>query len=62
MCSSTPLIIIIIIIIIQLGMVVEQDRERATAVIQLQDNKEVLNAEFDDICQYMGAGAEEDMF
>ena len=42
-------------------MVVEQDRERATAVVQLHESKEVLNLDFDDICQYVGTDADEEM-
>lgn len=42
-------------------MVVEQDREKATAVVQLRLSKDVLNVDFDDICQYVGGDAEDDM-
>jgi len=44
----------------QLGIVLEQNREKASAVIQLQDSKEVLVVEFDDICHYVGIDADED--
>lgn len=36
-------------------MVVDQDREKATAVVQLNLSKDVLNLDFDDICEYIGS-------
>lgn len=38
----------------QLASVVDQDRVNADAVIQLNLSKEVMNVNFDDICEYLG--------
>lgn len=38
----------------QLARVVDQDRAKAQAVIQLNLSKEVMDVDFDDICEYLG--------
>lgn len=38
---------------LQLATVIDQDRVKAEAVIQLNLSKEVMNADFDDICEYL---------
>ena len=39
---------------LQLATIVEQDRTKGKAVIQLNLSKEVMNVDFDDICAYVG--------
>ena len=39
---------------IQLARILEQDRPRAKAVVELLQTKEVLSVHFDDICEYVG--------
>lgn len=38
----------------QLARIIEQDRPKAKAVVELLLSKEVLNVHFDDICEYVG--------
>ncbi len=48
------------VISLQLATIVDQDRRKATAVIQLNLSKDVMDVDFDDICEYIG-DLEEDM-
>ncbi len=45
---------------LQLATIVDQDRRKATAVIQLNLSKDVMDVDFDYICEYIG-DLEEDM-
>lgn len=40
--------------LMQLGTVIDQERSQAKAVIELNLSKEVMNVDFDDICEYVG--------
>ena len=46
---------------LQLARIVEQDRPKAKAVVELILTKEVLAVHFDDICEYVGDVEEMDM-
>ena len=35
----------------QLALILERNRSKATATVQLEDSKEVLTLSYDDICQ-----------
>ena len=45
----------------QLARIVEQERSKAKAVVELVMSKEVLNVHFDDICEYVGDVEDVDM-
>ena len=45
---------------IQLATIIDQDRARAEAVVQLNLSKEVMNVGFDDICEYLVKEDEDD--
>ncbi len=47
--------------IMQLARVIEQERSRAKAVVELVLSKEVLSVHFDDICEYVGDVEDMDM-
>lgn len=37
-----------------MATIIEQNRERATAIVQVNLTKEVMQVDFDDICEYSG--------
>ena len=45
----------------QLAKIIEQDRPKAKAVVQLLSSKEVLSVHFDNICEYVGDVEDMDM-
>ena len=45
----------------QLARIIEQDRPKAKAVVQLLSSKEVLSVHFDNICEYVGDVEDMDM-
>ena len=45
----------------QLARVIEQERSKAKAVVELVLSKEVLSVHFDDICEYVGDVEDMDM-
>lgn len=45
----------------QLARIIEQDRPKAKAVVQLLSSKEILSVHFDNICEYVGDVEDMDM-
>jgi len=41
-------------ITLQVASIIEQERSKARAIIEVIDSQEVLKVDFDDICEYTG--------
>ena len=46
---------------LQLARVIEQERQKAKAVVELLSSKEILSVHFDNICEYIGDTEDMDM-
>ena len=44
----------LVLIISQMGMIVDRNKSECRATVQLQQTKELLTVDYDDICEYVG--------
>ena len=44
----------LILIISQMAMIVDRNKSECRATVQLQQTKELLTVDYDDICEYVG--------